>query len=403
MGRPRKQDGSVVRQGGKWLLKWREYDAHGKATSRTKTLCDRSAYPKESDVRDAFKQLINDSVSIQNEATPADGLLTLGQFIEQRYFPNLEVRQQIPAGNEKHIEPSTVKGYRDIWRKHAQPSAVICKTPLRQFNPTHGQQFMDGIPQHLSHSTHLRIKNFLKGVFTYALQQGTLTGWNPMDPTKAYGVRKNVEGTNQRKLSEREQKIKASNEHAYSLEEVAEMLNNLPDPARTVCAVAAFTGLTHSELPVLKWSDYDGETLSVSRKLWKQHIGAPKTLERSKGVYVIEPLRKILAAYKEAFPPGEQDWVFYGAKSMRPLNLDNLSRREIPGYINGAWFGWHAFRRGLGTRLNEAKVPDKSIQMILRHADVSTTQAYYIKPTTESAKRGLQKFSRLLATKYKIK
>ena len=43
-----------------------------------------------------------------------------------------------------------------------------------------------------------------------------------------------------------------------------------------------------------------------------------------------------------------------GEKLMRPLDLDNLSRRDIPQYINGAWFGWHAFRRGLGTRLNEA-------------------------------------------------
>ena len=36
------------------------------------------------------------------------------------------------------------------------------------------------------------------------------------------------------------------------LEEVAEMLDNLFDPARTVCAVAAFTGLTRSELRGLK-------------------------------------------------------------------------------------------------------------------------------------------------------
>ncbi len=31
--------------------------------------------------------------------------------------------------------------------------------------------------------------------------------------------------------------------------------------------------------------------------------------------------------------------------------------------------GWHAFRRGLGTRLNEAGVDDTEIQSILRHAD----------------------------------
>jgi len=88
---------------------------------------------------------------------------------------------------------------------------------------------------------------------------------------------------------------------------------------------------------------------------------------------------------------------------MRPLDLDNLSRREIPQYINGAWFGWHAFRRGLGTRLNEAGVDDTDIQSILRHADVSTTQAYYILPNHERAQAGMKKLEKTLRAKYGIK
>jgi hypothetical protein len=71
-----------------------------------------------------------------------------------------------------------------------------------------------------------------------------------------------------------------------------------------------------------------------------------------------------------------------------PLSLDNLSRRDIPQLINGAWFGWPAFRRGFGTRLNEAKVDDKTIQSILRHADVSTMQAYYIQPNRKPGRAG---------------
>jgi integrase len=37
------------------------------------------------------------------------------------------------------------------------------------------------------------------------------------------------------------------------------------EPARTVCAVAAFTGLTRIELGGLKWSDYDDATIGVRR------------------------------------------------------------------------------------------------------------------------------------------
>ena len=55
--------------------------------------------------------------------------------------------------------------------------------------------------------------------------------------------------------------------------------------------------------------------------------------------------------------------------------------------------------RGLGTRLNEAGVDDKSIQSILRHADVSTTMAYYVHPDRKAAQRGLRKLSEVLQKK----
>jgi len=200
----------------------------------------------------------------------------------------------------------------------------------------------------------------------------------------------------------RKRKIAASHDHAYTLEEVAEMINKLPEPARTVCAVSAFTGLSRSELWGLQWKDYDGGTIAVSRKIVNGMVGAPKTEAREASVYVMPLLRKLLAKYKQEFPPVGQGWVFRGERG-GPLNLDNLSRRDIPMHINGAWFGWHAFRRGLGTRLNEAGVDDKTIQSILRHADVSTTQAYYIKPDHARGQRGLRKLGEAVQKKYKIK
>jgi len=43
------------------------------------------------------------------------------------------------------------------------------------------------------------------------------------------------------------------------------------------------------------------------------------------------------------------------------------------------WHGWHAFRRGLASNLNDLGVPDLTIQRILRHANVATTRKAYIK------------------------
>src|SRR5262249_49261374 len=50
--------------------------------------------------------------------------------------------------------------------------------------------------------------------------------------------------------------------------------------------------------------------------------------------------------------------------------------------------GWHAFGRGLGTNLAELGVDELTIQPILRHANVATTRAPYIKvrnPKVEAA------------------
>src|SRR6267378_5235623 len=114
---------------------------------------------------------------------------------------------------------------------------------------------------------------------------------------------------------------------------------------------------------------------------------------------------ELLAKYRKDrnYPPVEGGWMFYGSKEKKPIDMDNLSRREIPQFINGAWRGWHAFRRGLGTRLNEMGVDDKEIQSILRHADISTTQAYYILPNIERAKAGLKKLGAVAQKKYGIK
>ena len=87
----------------------------------------------------------------------------------------------------------------------------------------------------------------------------------------------------------------------------------------------------------------------------------------------------------------------------RTLSIaDNLSRRDIPHFIDGNWRDWHAFRRGLGTRLNES-VDDSEIQQILRHANVATTTAYYILPNIERAKAGIKKLGAVAQKKYGIR
>lgn len=408
-GRPRFQKGQVMVRGDWWVLRYRDYSNGGKRES-----CHLGLTADHPDIRPAetakaeirFAEKIAKRLNQVNEGRVIAGGMTVGEFIEKSYFPRCEWRIQVPAGNEMHLEPSTVDSYRDIFKVHVKdnPAAQI---RLREFKPRDGQRFLDSISQKLSHQTHLRVKNFIRGVFTWAIADGGYEGENPMVATKAGGWTKASSAPSLAGLPEseriRKQKIRDSNNHAYTLQEVAEMMDKVPEPARTVCAVAAFTGLSRSELRGLKWGDYDGENIKVQRKVWNTVVGAPKTEAREATIYVVPLLQKILKKYKEEYPEAGDGWIFRGDKLLRPLDLDNLSRREIPQHINGAWFGWHAFRRGLGTRLNEMGVPDKDIQNILRHADISTTQAYYILPNVDRAKAGLKKLGVVAQKKYGIK
>jgi integrase len=295
-----------------------------------------------------------------NQATQLDGTLTLAEFVAQRYFPHLE--QRIKMTGELHLEPSTLQGYRDIWHLHGVNSD-IASMRVRDFTTVHAQSFLMSLNPTLTHKTHLRIKALLSGVFNRARQVGAISGTNPFDGTKTGGTRLKFEG------------------HAYTTEEIALMMEKLPEPARTCCAVAAFTGLSASELRGIRGCDYDGKSITVKQKVWRSYVGDPKTEARSGAVPVIPRLRKILDAYRLGFPPAnDNDFIFRGERTGFALGLQNVARRVIKPLIGDVWKGWHAFRRGLGTRLyHDLDTDAKTVQAtILRHANVSTTLAHYV-------------------------
>ena len=157
--------------------------------------------------------------------------------------------------------------------------------------------------------------------------------------------------------------------------------------------VAAFSGLSLSEIRGLQWDDYDGEFLHVRRAVWRSAIGEPKTEARRQSVPVIKPLREMLDGYK-AMTPGV-GWIFTNAKG-RPAWLDNLALREIRPVIEAAgirWHGWHAFRRGLATNLYHMGISEAIVQRILRHEKGSVvTRKHYIQTDTPQAVVAMKQF-----------
>jgi integrase len=232
----------------------------------------------------------------------------------------------------------------------------------------------------LTSTTLAHIKAFLSGSFRFAKRKGVINSGNPIrDVVLPKGK-------------------PAGETHAYSLEEIMKMLQILPEPAKTVVAVAAFTGVRKGELRGFLWENYDGEQVLISQSYWRGHALEPKTRKSNAPVPVIAQLAQLLDSHRRLAGNPANGLMFLSSVG-KPVNLDDLAAKIIvPMATNTGvqWHGWHAFRRGLATNLHQLGVSDKTIQRILRHSNVAVTQNCYIKTTGSEVAAAMQQFERSL-------
>jgi len=180
------------------------------------------------------------------------------------------------------------------------------------------------------------------------------------------------------------------------------MINALDEPAATVVATAAFSGLRKSELQGLRWEDLADNQLHVRRTAWRTTIVSEttKTAASEGAVPVIPVLAKYLEAHRNGFPA--DGFIFSGPKMRGPLDLHNLTNRVIRPALEKAnipWYGWHGFRRGLATTLYELGTEARTRQAILRHANVAVTEQYYTKSVEAVSRAAMAKVQKAFDAK----
>jgi integrase len=367
----RHQQGYLYRKGSLWLLRYydSEFSAQGMVgrVQKTKRLAKVGPEcPNKTAARDLAREFL-DSVNLARK-TP-EAAMTLACFVETRYLPFVEMHKRI----------STFHGYRNMWRRYLKPRGEIM---LREFRTVNGERILESIStEHkLTSTTLAHIKAFLSGIFRYAKRQGVINSENPMrDVVLPKGK-------------------PAGETHAYSLEEITQMLNLLPEPAATIVALAAFTGVRKSELRGLLWENYDGGQVLISQSYWRGHALEPKTRQSRAPVPIIAQLAQRINCHRTLSGGPAKGWMF-PSPAGKPINLDALAADVIVPLVTKAavqWHGWHAFRRGLATNLHQLRVADKTIQRILRHANVSVTQACYIKTADSEVASAMQRLERFL-------
>jgi integrase len=389
MRRRREQKGSVYRERGFWYLRYyddRVIDGQVQRKRLAKQLAN-CAEMNRTKARDEAKRFLG---TINKSQLKPETAVTLGAFVDNVYFPHVE----------QHLRPSTISTYHNIWENQLKP--YCARLWMREIRTSHVQKVLHDLVRdgRLNINSMKHAKSFLSGVFKLAIQLDyCASDHNPMQQTSIPKARP------------------AEETHAYSLEEIDSMLSVLPEPAATIVACAAYTGARRGELRGMCWENYNDGEMMIARSIWQGHITEPKSQKSRAPIPIIKLLGHRLELYRMRLGNPNSGPVFPNDTG-KPADLHNLLSRVILPVLNrcevctkaesahGAdanheykrdaslpeWHGWHAFRRGLATNLYRLGVPDKTIQAILRHADVNTTMKCYIKTTRPDVKAGMEKF-----------
>lgn len=363
------QSGQIKRVGNCWLLRYWESvrDESGQVVRRRKAV-KLATYSDKYRTEASVRPLAQEHLAPQNAKTArAESTDTVRHFLEHIYLPHCR----------ETLRPSTCKGYAQMFGLAKDHLGTVT---LRDFHAPEADKLLRDATndKQRAHTTHRNLKSFLSGAFTYAKRTGAV-GENPIrDAAIPRGK-------------------PAGNTHAYSLDEIHAMLAVLDEPARTIVLIAALNGLSCAELKGLRWEDFTGDALNISRNVWMGHVSETKTLARHAPVPVLAIVKQALEDHR-ARTKGEG--FIFQARNGNPLRLENLLRRDMaPAFIKAkiAWHGWHAFRRGLATNLYALGVDAKTIQAILRHANVSTTMAYYVRPVAAESVAAMGKLAKAFA------
>jgi len=308
--------------------------------------------------------------------TTPDADVKIADFWEETYLPHIE----------RNAKASTIHGYKKIWESHL--CAAFAGVSLRDYHTHHATRFLTSLAErHLGVRTIAHIRSLASGMFRHALRLNRITT-NPWRDAGSLAAAKKPEAT-----------------HAYTLEQAEAINNALIDspPAQLVFCLAAFLGLRPGEISALKWQDIDGDWIHIRRSAWRGIVGTTKTEESVASVPLIEPVKSMLAAWRMS---SAVEWLFPSNRGDHPLNISQYAQRIIAPVLKKKgikWHGLYAGRRSAATLLVQLTGNAVAAQYILRHKNLATTTAFYVKPVQTAAIEDMKLVEETLANRKALK
>jgi len=320
----RYQNGYLYEHHGAWYVRYRQRISQQDGSSKLKCVSKHLGRSKDfSNIFDVEQCRASFMQTVNRDRVSANSRITLTAFVEGAYLPWTKEERRASTGN----------GHHEVLINHLRDR--VGKLRLREFRTVDTSRLLRAIAKEkdLTKTTLQHIKSVLSTTFIYAKNEGAFDGANPVD-----GV-----------LIPRHAR-EPGETHAYDLGQVLQILDLLPLLAKSLVATAAFAGLRHGELRGLEWTDYTGSELTINRSIWMSVVNLPKTRASRDSVPVIPALAQILDEYRRSMANPEVGIVFHSGNGL-PLSVDKVGRQVIRPALKAThlpWYGWHAFRRGIG-------------------------------------------------------
>ncbi len=353
---------------------------NGKPTRVQKSvkLCDkddRHHSPTCKAVADKLKKHMAE-VNRTNGAESADVLIT--EFWDNTYLPHIQTTKKA----------ATINGYIKLWKKHLAPAfdAVLMKA----MTCAKATIFLTSLVKvnKLGRRSVAHVHSLASGLFRHAKQLGIIES-NPFTDAASHVKPKAPQQT-----------------HAYSLEEAENIFNALDGnlQAQLIFCLSTFMGLRPGETAALKWSDVDQDFIHIRRAVWRGVVSTTKTAESVSSVPLFSLVRSLLKEWKKQCLPSNEGWIFPN-RNGDPIEINSYCHRIIRAALtekNIVWRGLYSGRRAAGTLLTQLTGDAVAAQYVLRHSNLSTTTAFYVKPIREEAVSGMKLLEEKIGDRFRL-
>lgn len=321
----------------------------------------------------AARQEVDRQHLIQSINEPAfQGPFTFGHLV-QHYVDN-ELGDQADSADPK--SHTTIAGYKRNLRRHIVPKWG--RRVALSIQPLEVETWLKALKreEHLANPTLDRLRRIMSLVYRSAQRYGLIPRGEEHNPMRFVRC----------KTSTAYEAITITPAEAWAI------WSQLPEPQATLVLLCAATGLRISEALALTWEDVDftAQIIHVRRTWTGGKIGCPKSPASQAAVPCGPILATYLTAWRTETPyAAAADWVFasFRMKGKQPLTGNMLVEDYLRptavavGVLNAddttTRFGFHNLRHSLASFLVSQGTDPKTVQGLLRHADVKTTLGIY--------------------------